>query len=190
MHIRPGGGFAARLFLGEEAMPKIGKLWGWAAALPLFVLVVITIAAVFMRYVVGAPLQWTEEVSGLLMIWIVMMGGVAAEREDQHLTIPLLPEALPRRIGLAMNIVVSAFSIVVLLYMAWLAWDLANRAQYKLTQILGVSWFWIDIAVTVGATCMAIYTALRVLRYLREVTLSDAEAANLSKLDTPRGDVA
>jgi len=169
-------------------MPKIGKIWGWAAGLPLFVLVVVTIAAVFMRYVVGAPLHWTEEVSGLLMVWIVMIGGVAAEREDQHLTIPLLPDALPRRIGLAMNIAVSTFSIAVLFYMAWLAYELASRAQYKRTQILDVSWFWIDIAVTVGCVCMAVYMGMRVLRYLREMTLSDAEAANLPKHDSDRGD--
>lgn len=170
-------------------MPKIGRIWGWAAGLPLFVLVLITIAAVFMRYIVNQPLQWTEEVSGLLMIWIIMIGGVAAEREDNHLTIPLLPDALPRRVGLTMNIVVSIFSISILVYMAWLAWQLASRAQYKLTQILGVSWFWIDIAVTVGCILMAIYTGLRVLRYLREFTLSDAEAATLPKHDPAMGDV-
>jgi TRAP-type C4-dicarboxylate transport system permease small subunit len=162
-------------------MPKLGKLWAWAAALPLSALVVVTIAAVFMRYVVGAPLQWTEEVSGILMIWIVMIGGIAAERDDQQLSIPLLPDALPRRAGLVINIVVSAFSIVVLLYMAWLAWDLASRAQYKLTQILGVSWFWIDIAVTVGATCMAFYTAMRAWRHLREFTSPAVEAAGAPK---------
>ena len=170
-------------------MSKLGRIWGWAAGLPLFALVLITIAAVFMRYVVGQPLQWTEEVSGLLMIWIIMIGGVAAEREDQHLTIPLLPDALPRRIGLLVNIVAPLFSIAVLLYMAWLAWQLASRAQYKLTQILGVSWFWIDIAVTVGAVMMAYYSALRVLRYLREMRLSDAEAATLPKHDPAMGDV-
>jgi TRAP-type C4-dicarboxylate transport system permease small subunit len=154
-------------------MAKLGKLWGWAAGLPLFLLVVMTIAAVFMRYVVGQPLQWTEEVSGLLMVWIVMIGGVAAEREGQHLTIPLLPDALPRRLGLALNAVVSTFSVVVLSYMAWLAWQLASRAQYKLTQILGVSWFWIDIAVTVGCGVMAIYTLMRVVRYLRDMVRPD-----------------
>lgn len=170
-------------------MSKFGRLWGWAAGLPLFVLVLITIAAVFMRYVVGQPLQWTEEVSGLLMVWIIMIGAVAAEREDAHLTIPLLPDALPRRIGLAMNVVVSLFSIVILVYMAWLAWQLAGRAQYKLTQILGVSWFWIDIAVTVGCAMMAFYTGLRVLRHLRQMRLSDAEAAKLPAHDPAMGDV-
>lgn len=152
-------------------------------------LVSVTVLSVIARYVFDAPLHWLEEVSGLLMIWIIMIGAVAAEREGQHLTIPLLPDALPRRIGLVMNIVVSAFSIVVLLYMAWLAWQLAGRAQYKLTQILGVSWFWIDVAVTVGAVLMAYYTGVRIVRYLREMRLSDAEAAALPKHDPAMGDV-
>jgi TRAP-type C4-dicarboxylate transport system permease small subunit len=168
-------------------MPKLGKLWGWAAGIPLLVLVVVTIAAVFMRYLFNAPLQWTEEVSGLLMIWIVMLGGIAAERDGQQLTIPLLPDALPRRVGLMMNIVVSLFSIVVLGYMGWLGWQLAGRAQYKLTQILGVSWFWIDVAVSVGAAGMAVYTLFRIVRYLREYGLSDAEAAALAKQTTAPG---
>jgi TRAP-type C4-dicarboxylate transport system permease small subunit len=149
--------------------------------------VVVTIAAVFMRYLFNAPLQWTEEVSGLLMIWIVMLGGIAAERDGQQLTIPLLPDALPRRVGLVMNIVVSAFSIAILAYMGWLAWQLAGRAQYKLTQILGVSWFWIDVAVSVGAAGMAVYTLFRIVRYVREFGLSDAEAAALAKQTTAPG---
>ncbi len=168
-------------------MPKFGKIWGWAAGIPLLVLVVVTIAAVFMRYLFNAPLQWTEEVSGLLMIWIVMLGGIAAERDGQQLTIPLLPDALPRRVGLVMNIVVSAFSIAILAYMGWLGWQLAGRAQYKLTQILGVSWFWIDVAVSVGAAGMAVYTLFRIVRYVREFGLSDAEAAALAKQTTAPG---
>ncbi|MCV5676267.1 TRAP transporter small permease subunit, partial [Escherichia coli] len=35
----------------------------------------------FMRYFIGQPLQWTEEMSGMLMIWVVMLGGVVAERD-------------------------------------------------------------------------------------------------------------
>jgi TRAP-type C4-dicarboxylate transport system permease small subunit len=158
-------------------MSKIGRIWGWAAGIPLFVLVLVTIVAVIMRYLFNSPLQSTEEISGLMMIWIVMIGGIAAERDGQHLAIPLLPDALPRRAGLAMNIAITAFSVVVLLYMAYLAWQLAGRAQYKLTQILGVSWFWIDIAVTVGTTVIAAYMVLRIVRYVREFGMSDAEAA-------------
>lgn len=169
-------------------MRNLGKLWNWAAAISLLVLVLITIAAVVMRYVFNAPLQWTEEMSGLLMIWIVMFGAIAAERENQHLTIPLLPEAMPPRWGAALNMVTAAASISVLVYMAYLAYGLSMRAQYKLTQILQISWFWIDIAVTVGCSVMAVYTLMRVYRHFRECAGEATPKETLSVQDATIGD--
>ena len=75
-------------------MRFFGKLVELSAALALFILVIMTIAAVFMRYFVGQPIQWTEEMSGLLMIWVVMLGGVVAERDRAHLTIPFVVDCL------------------------------------------------------------------------------------------------
>lgn len=42
--------------------------------------------------------------------------------------------------------------------MARLGYRLAEMAQFKVTQILKVSRFWIDLAVPVGALATAIYT--------------------------------
>ncbi|MGH7005853.1 MAG: TRAP transporter small permease, partial [Alphaproteobacteria bacterium] len=63
-----------------------------------------------MRYFIGQPLQWTEEISGLLMVWIVMIGGISAERTDQHLAIPILVEKLSPKIAASINFVVSILS--------------------------------------------------------------------------------
>ncbi|VVO43829.1 TRAP transporter small permease [Pseudomonas fluorescens] len=147
---------------------KIAKFWDYAAACILLTLVVITITAVTMRYFFGSPLQWTEEVSGLLMVWIVMIGGVAAERDKEHLSIPLLLDCLPKKASNLINFLVCAVSIAGLLYMAFLAYQLAMMAQFKRTQILQVSWFWIDIAVTVGAVGIAGYLTFSLIDYARD----------------------
>lgn len=149
---------------------KIAKLWDYTAASILLALVVITITAVTMRYFFGSPLQWTEEVSGLLMVWIVMIGGVAAERDKEHLSIPLLLDCLPKKAGTLINLLVCAVSIAGLLYMAFLAYELAMMAKFKRTQILQISWFWIDIAVTVGAVGIAGYLTFSLVDYARDLT--------------------
>lgn len=160
---------------------KIRNLWDYVAASLLLSLVVVTIAAVSMRYFFGSPLQWTEEVSGLLMIWIVMIGGVAAERDKEHLSIPLLLDCLPKKAGALINFIVAAASIVGLLYMAYLAYRLAMMAQFKRTQILQISWFWIDIAVTVGAIGIAGYLAFSLIGHIRELrSKTPPEATSLS----------
>src|SRR5690625_6863130 len=50
-------------------------------------LVLITVGGVFMRYVMNSPWHWTEELSGLLMAWIVFIGVYNAERDRENLTI-------------------------------------------------------------------------------------------------------
>lgn len=139
-------------------MRFFGKLAEFSAAFALFVLVVMTIGAVFMRYFIGQPIQWTEEMSGMLMIWVVMLGGIVAERDRAHLTIPFVMDMLPTTIRRVIAVLVALLSLCVLLYMAWLGYRLAEMAQFKVTQILKVSWFWIDLAVPVGALATALYT--------------------------------
>ncbi len=122
-------------------MRFFGKLAEFSAAFALFVLVVMTIGAVFMRYFIGQPIQWTEEMSG-----VVMLGGIVAERDRAHLTIPFVMDMLPATIRRVIAVLVALLSLCVLLYMAWLGYRLAEMAQFKVTQILKVSWFWIDLA--------------------------------------------
>ena len=142
-------------------MRILGKLVETAAVLALFILVLMTTVAVIMRYCMNAPLQWTEEMSGLLMVWVVMLGGVVAERDGAHLSIPFITDALPRCLRRALNGVVTLISITLLLVVAWYAWKLAEGTAFKVTQILKISWFWIDIAVTVGAIGIACFTVHR-----------------------------
>ena len=140
-------------------MRLLGKMIEVAAVLTLFILVIMTIAAVIMRYCFHMPLQWTEEVSGLLMF-----GAVVAERDNTHLSIPFLADALTSRGQRILAFLVSLMSIILLVVMAWSAWKLAAGTAFKTTQILKISWFWIDIAVTVGAIGVACFTALQLIK--------------------------
>ena len=118
-------------------------------------LVLMTVAAVIARYLLGTPFAWTEEVSGILMIWIVMIGAIACEANRQHLTIDLLENALkglPRRL------------LVELAFMSWQGWALAKATAFKKTQILGISWFWLDLAIVIGAGGTALVMAWRLYR--------------------------
>ncbi len=134
------------------------------AGLLIAVLVLITAASVFMRYVMAAPFQWTEELSGLLLIWIVLVGAIACERNDQHLTIDFIVKALPPLLRRAIGMAVGLASISLLLVIAWYAWELGQAAGQKRTQILRISWFWLDLALVVGGIGTAIVTLVHLFR--------------------------
>lgn len=152
------------------------RLTDWCVAAPLFVLLVIFNVAVVMRYFFASPLYWTEEVSGLLMIWIVMLGGVAAERDDEQLAIPMFVDLLPRRLAALVNLVTALASALFLLYVAWMGLRLALSVGSKVTSILRLSWFWIDLAVPVGFVLMALYMVAHAVAGARRAFAAEGRA--------------
>ncbi|MEH6403073.1 MAG: TRAP transporter small permease [Sneathiella sp.] len=46
--------------------------------------------SVFQRYVLGTPLTWTDELSGFLVVAIVMLGAAEALRKGDHIAVDLL----------------------------------------------------------------------------------------------------
>lgn len=146
----------------------------WIASILLAVLIVLFNAAVLMRYVFHQPIHFTEELSALLLIWIVMVGAIAAEYENQHLSITVLTDLMRERPRQMLGLLTDVLSVVVLLFVAWLGWRLANTVQFKITSILRISWFWIDLAVPVGATGAAMVMAGRAARTFKRLRMRDA----------------
>ena len=60
-------------------------------------IVLITIAAVWWRYVLNAPIAWTEQVSNMLFVWTVFLGSAVLYREKLHIAVDMFLEMLPAR---------------------------------------------------------------------------------------------
>ncbi|WP_181706532.1 TRAP transporter small permease [Chthonobacter rhizosphaerae] len=165
-------------------MNRLVSWTGWLAVIPLVALIVLFNAAVVMRYAVGQPIHWTEEMSGLLMIWIVMIGAIAAERDNQHLSITVFTDLLARRPRLVLDVVFDLASVALLLTVAWLGWQLSQSVSFKLTDILRISWFWIDVAVPIGFLGVALVMVARSVGAIRRLG-SGAPGAD----DRPHGPV-
>ena len=59
------------------------------------VLSLLTVVAAFMRYVVGKPIMWTEEIQKILVVWTVLYGGSDAFRELGHIFAGRKPVPVP-----------------------------------------------------------------------------------------------
>lgn len=147
-------------------MKILEKLASFLSGFILFVLVLITIGSVIMRYFFNAPWHWTEEISGLLMVWIVFIGMAAAERQETNLTISFITDSLPIRVSALVNLLMCVASVGLLLYMGWLGYKLADSVGFRLTQILKISWYWMYIVVPIGAVLTAVFTVPQIRRHL------------------------
>lgn len=61
----------------------------------LLILVVITAYSVIGRYMLGAPVRWSNELSGLLMVWLIFLGSVGALKRSEHISVGVVVDRLP-----------------------------------------------------------------------------------------------
>lgn len=83
-------------------------------------IVLITLAAVWWRYVVNAPIAWIEQVSNILFIWITFIGAAVLYRQKLHIGVDFFIEMLSGRAKEAMSWMVELanllFIVVLFIY--------------------------------------------------------------------------
>lgn len=98
----------------------IGNLDILVASIALIVLIVLTFFGVIMRYIVGKPFTWLEEVQLFCMVWIVFAAGGAAFRTGSHVAIEMVVEMFPKSVQ---KIISYLIDIVVFLVIAYLFYN-------------------------------------------------------------------
>lgn len=90
-------------------------------------MVIVLSLQVFFRYVVRAPLYWSEELARFLLIWAVFAGATFAFRHDTHMNIDLLVHILPKRVLAHIDTVVRLVMTVFFLMIAAISWNFVGR---------------------------------------------------------------
>ncbi|MZR30076.1 TRAP transporter small permease [Sneathiella litorea] len=98
----------------------------FGAAVLSAVLVVFTLFmtgySVFQRYVLGTPITWTDEMSGFLVVAIVMLGAAETLRRGEHISVDLLTSKATGRRKKALGIwsyLATAFLAAVIFISTW-----------------------------------------------------------------------
>lgn len=82
----------------------------------LITLILLTSLGVVMRYVVGKPFTWLEEVQLFCMVWIVFSASGYAFRIGGQVAIEMLVEAMPLKVQKIIEYVIDAVVFFVICY--------------------------------------------------------------------------
>ncbi|GJL80413.1 MAG: hypothetical protein DHS20C01_00470 [marine bacterium B5-7] len=82
----------------------VSKLAAGIAALLTLTTLVIVAYGVFKRYVMNTPVTWTDELSGYLVVAIVILGASEALRHGDHINVDLLSSRFTGRTGFWLSI--------------------------------------------------------------------------------------
>ncbi|WP_153394495.1 TRAP transporter small permease [Ornithinicoccus halotolerans] len=121
----------------------------------LVALLVITATSVAFRYLLGSPLHWSNELSGLLMVWLIFLGSIGALKRAEHISVGFVVDRMPATLQIVVRwfgfLVIEAILVVLLVKGYELARDTGRSAL-----ALPISWTYVYAAVPAFAVLATI----------------------------------
>jgi TRAP-type C4-dicarboxylate transport system permease small subunit len=101
-------------------------------------------AQILLRNLGGGGFPWADEALRVMVLWLAMLGGLAASRDDRHIAIDALARILPPRWQAAASALVSGLTAAVCALIGWHALIFVGESREfgdKLVGGLPAWWF-------------------------------------------------
>jgi TRAP-type C4-dicarboxylate transport system permease small subunit len=141
----------------------------------LFVMFLLVFANVVTRYAFGFSLNWAEEASRFLMIWITYLGAGLAMREGQHAAITLLQNLLPDRIARWLRALVAFIMIAFMATLAFLGFQYSKMTMDQTTAGLRLPSGAVYLAVPLGAIGFVLHLIAGLRDYVKGPSTESSE---------------
>lgn len=160
----PGGG----LQRGIRALHGLEDL---LLALMLGAMVLIAAAQILLRNLFEWNFSWGDPLTRLLVLWVGLLGALAATRQNRHIAIDLVTHLLRPRARAAVQAINSLFAAVVCGVVAWYAgvFILEERGLGG-TSLLGLPDWLLHAVIPLGFGLIALRYALHTLLRLHAAT--------------------
>ena len=85
-------------------------------------MMVLSVWQIVAREVFETGLFWSGEIIRIMVLWLAMIGAVAACRENRHIRVDALSHLLSERAVACARLLVDSFAAIVCAIIAWHAW--------------------------------------------------------------------
>lgn len=131
----------------RSTLALVRRVLDAAAAVLLVIVLALTCSQVVFRYVLGISMPWTEELTRLLFVWLVLIGA----SRTSHMAIDLVPMSM--RLGPArrtLEVGATGVGVLTLLVLIRYTVDLLEIVAYDRFTALGISVQYLYWSVIVG----------------------------------------
>jgi tripartite ATP-independent transporter DctM subunit len=149
----------------QKAEQWLGSTVAAVAALLVVAEIVVLFSGVSARYLFHKPLIWSDELAGILFLWLAMLGAVTAFQRGEHMRMTAFVGMVRPRTRAFFDVLAIAAPLVFLVLVLHPAYEFASDEQFVSTPALDLSNLWRAAALPVGLGLMLLIALLRLLSF-------------------------
>lgn len=116
------------------------------------------------RFVFGAPSTWSEVITRSAMIWSVFLGVAVAFKHGAMISVDMIQNALPPRLGLALYVLASIGSLIFFSFLFWQGYLMTLRVIPQSLSALEISIAWVYAALPTGSVFILVAIVASIIR--------------------------
>ncbi len=121
-------------------------------------LVVVMLSQVFFRFVLENPLDISEELSRMCMIWLVFLGAARALRTCEHFMVDALFKAFSPPVARVVSLLIDVITLVFIMMLLWVSASTSFFGVRQILPSLGIPVVWQTAALPVGMGLMLFHS--------------------------------
>ena len=152
----------------------------WALVILLATMIGVAVFQIINRQLLGSMfgMGWADELVKLIVLWLAMVGSIAATRDNKHIRIDLITHILSGPIVEWIKVVVDVFAAAVCAVIGWQAWRLVREEMSWGDLVLGDVPLWLVHAIVPFAFFLVSYRfGVRVLQLVHGIFRPDDQGA-------------
>lgn len=162
----------------NRLVDEIAKVIDVIIAIITAAVIIITICAVFMRYVVNDPLAWSEEICLAGFAWFTFLGAGSAIRKRSVVSLDFFYELMPLKVKKIVKIITTVLCTIAYIFIVYYGFKILSTVKMTVTTALQISFATIYIAIPVGG----IYSIMALIANLFDVLMdTDKDVSEFSE---------
>jgi tripartite ATP-independent transporter DctM subunit len=149
----------------RRAEGLLGSIVAAVAALLVIAEIVVLFSGVSARYLFQRPLIWSDELAGILFLWLAMLGAVVAFQRGEHMRMTAIVGMVRPRTRAFFEVLAVAAPLAFLALVLHPAYEFASDEMFVTTPALDISNLWRAAALPVGLGLMLVIAFLRLASF-------------------------
>jgi TRAP-type C4-dicarboxylate transport system permease small subunit len=128
----------------------------WLIVVILAGLILLGAAQIVLRNFFSIGFAWGDGLARLAVLWLGLLGALAASRDGRHITMGALARWLPPRVRLAAGVCADTFAAAVSAALAWYSWAFVSDSREFADRLLAdIPAWWLQSIMPVAFALMA-----------------------------------
>ena len=160
----------------DEISRRLNQAMKFLAGFLIAAMTILVFLQVIFRYLVDAPLDWSEEMASFAFVWMALLGASVGLKNDEHPRLDIIYQIFPDWIKMFCNLIINLAILFMLVVLFIFGMQLTIAMQLQRTAALGYSISYVYAVLPISAIVMFFHVFVKSVLLISNLKIEEQES--------------